>query len=99
MDLEQALKQFDAVDANFQRFEKVWIELRQLVPDDPEPVADSLDGRRYDELLRAYKEILTGLPPIGECRIKSVPEDFSGTVSRSVGASMSARTCQTPFQI
>ncbi|WP_330340928.1 restriction endonuclease [Streptomyces sp. NBC_00557] len=77
MDLEQALEQFDAVDANLRRLEKVWEELRQLVPDGVVFAGGSPEDRRYQDLCRAYRQILTGLPPIGDFCITSAPESLN----------------------
>lgn len=77
VDLEHALEQFDAVDANLRRLEKVWTELRELVPDGIVFAGGSPEDRRYQDLCRAYEQILAGLPPIGDCRIQSVPESLN----------------------
>ncbi|MEU4999701.1 restriction endonuclease [Streptomyces sp. NPDC021622] len=77
MDLEQTLEQFDAVDANLRRLETVWTELRQMVPDGIVFAGGGPDGRRYQDLSRAYEQILTGLPPIGDYQITSVPDSLN----------------------
>lgn len=78
MDLEKALGQFDAVEANVLRLEKVWSELSQLVPAGP-AFTDGADpeDQRYQELLRAYQAIIKGLPPIGNCTIETVPWELN----------------------
>jgi hypothetical protein len=74
VDLEKALEQFDIVEANVRRLEKVWEEISQLIPggvaftDEAGP-----EGQRYRELLRAYQAIIKALPPIGDCTIETVP--------------------------
>ncbi len=76
MDLEQALEQFDAVEANLRRLEKVWEEMRQLVPDGVAFLGGSPEARRYNELKHAYQSIIGGIPPIGDCCIAAIPWDI-----------------------
>lgn len=73
MSLEQALEQFDAVETNLLRLEKVWAEMQKLIPDGPVFMGNSPEALRYTELLRSYEMILQGIPAIGECGIKAVP--------------------------
>jgi hypothetical protein len=74
VDLERALEQFDAVEANLIRLELVWDELSGLIPSGPFPTDGSgPEDRRYRELQTAYERIMTGLPPIGSCRLEALP--------------------------
>lgn len=78
VDLEQALEQFDTVEANVRRLEKVWEEISELTPasagftDEAAP-----EDQRYRELLRAYQAIIKALPPIGNCTIETVPWELN----------------------
>ena len=76
MDLEQALEQFDAVEANLRRLDKVWGQLRELLPGGVKSGDGQLHDRQYQELCRAYQAILTGLPPIGEFSIHTTPDSL-----------------------
>jgi Restriction endonuclease len=71
VNLDQALGQFDVADANLHRLAGVWGEMRGLIPDGMGSA--SPDARRYDDLRRAFADILTGLPPIDGWRIAVVP--------------------------
>ena len=73
MDLEEALEQFDAVEANLRRLEKIWAEMLGLVPVGISFVEGTPEVQRYRELARAFAEMIKNLPAIGECRIRVVP--------------------------
>jgi hypothetical protein len=76
MDLERALEQFDAVEANLRRLEKVWEEMGQLIPDGVAFFGNSPEALRFAELQRSYVSILKGIPPIGDYQIEAVPSDL-----------------------
>jgi Restriction endonuclease len=77
MDLEAALEQFDAVEANLRRIETVWDEMQSLLPGPgPSFNISSPEMRRYEELNRAFQSIATGLPPIGNYRFAGLPLDM-----------------------
>ncbi len=87
MDLEKALEQFDAVEANILRLQKVWEELSQLIPEGLTFTDGSgQEYQRYDELLRAYRAIVKALPPIGSCTIETVPWELSVIGRARLGA-------------
>jgi hypothetical protein len=73
MNLEEALSQFDAVDANLGRLEKIWADMQTLIPINIEFIQDGPTGRKYQELARAYAGMLKGLPPIGDFKIEAQP--------------------------
>jgi hypothetical protein len=47
--------------------------MQDLVPPGIQFVETTPDGRRYQDLLRAFTELLKGLPPIGETNIDCTP--------------------------
>ncbi len=77
MDLEQALQQFDAVEANIEKLAGAWERLRALIPQgyflsgagDPEAV-------EYRRLCYEFSDLLTGLPQIDGWTVSSLPMDF-----------------------
>ncbi len=73
MDLNQALGQFDTVEANLDRLNNVWKTARSLIPDDIVFMSGSPSATEYDNLRRAFGDILNGLPPIDGWRIEAVP--------------------------
>jgi hypothetical protein len=79
VNLEQALEQFDVVEANVHRLEKVWEEISQLIPEGGPSFTDGVgpEDQRYRELLRAYQKIIKALPPIGNCTIETVPWELN----------------------
>ncbi|MCX9190315.1 restriction endonuclease [Carbonactinospora thermoautotrophica] len=77
MNLEKALEQFDIVEANLRRLEKVWLEMRSIIPEGIFFLEGSPEGQRYQELSQAYQAIMKGLPPIGSYQIKSEPWELN----------------------
>ncbi len=74
MDLNAALGQFDIVDANLRRLEKVWEEMAGLIYSGG-PILGVRDERRYEELNRAFAAIASTLPAIDGSRLKGYPAD------------------------
>jgi hypothetical protein len=68
MDLEKALEQFDTVEANIRRLEKVWAEMKKVIPEGLVFVDRSPEEERYRELAQAYRAI------IKECRTSATPQ-------------------------
>lgn len=71
--LEEALKQFEAVEANLVKLEKLWEQIRQRIPEGVAFVGFSPEQRAYDELTRAFIAIRDTLPAIDGWRIRSAP--------------------------
>jgi hypothetical protein len=78
VDLEKALEQFNTVEANVRRLQKIWDEIRQFMPGGPAFTDDSSpEDQRYRELLRAYQAIIKALPAIGDRSIETVPWELN----------------------
>src|SRR5215475_504340 len=75
MDLEQALEQFDAVEANLRRLEKVWEEMQQIIPSGYSFLGASPEALRYAELQRSWDLIASSIPAIDGYQITTTPED------------------------
>jgi hypothetical protein len=73
MDLEDALREFDNTEANLQRLAKIWAEMSEIVPQGIAFMAGSPEGRRYDELNRAFADIAAALPKLDGWIITSRP--------------------------
>ncbi len=58
--LDQALKQFDATEANLQKLERLWGEIKKLIP---EGMVFG-DDEAYDDKCRSFSQILKALPAI-----------------------------------
>jgi hypothetical protein len=74
MDLNEALAQFDKIEANFHRLEKVWEEMDSLIYTEG-PNVGVRDERRYETLRRAFEVIAKSLPTIGEYQFDGYPAD------------------------
>jgi hypothetical protein len=72
-DLATALAQFDAVEANLRRLERVWEGMRELIPSAISFSEGGTEARRYAELGRAFDDLVGGLPPIGASMISTRP--------------------------
>ena len=75
MDLERALEQFDAVETNLRRLEKVWEEMQHIIPSSFTLLGTSPEALRYAELQRSYSLIANGIPAIDGYQITTTPED------------------------
>jgi hypothetical protein len=64
--LEQAISTFDAVEANLVKLEKIWEQIRALMPSD---IAFGAPPA-YDELCFAFRNILPSMPAINNFRIE-----------------------------
>jgi hypothetical protein len=73
VDLDTAIREFDAVEANLRRLERVWERLEQLTPDGLVFLAGSAEGREHHDLRRAYADLVAGLPAIDGWRIDVFP--------------------------
>jgi hypothetical protein len=73
MDLNDALGQFDRIDANLRRLEKVWEEMESLIYPLSGRTLGVRDERRYETLRRAFTAIAESLPVIGESRYEGYP--------------------------
>jgi len=69
MDLDQALGQFDVVDANLRRLDDVVTRYQELVPSGISFATGSPEERKADDLIAAFAEIAEALPAIDEWRI------------------------------
>lgn len=76
MTLDSALQQFDRVDANLVRLEKIWRELVELMPEGLLFVTGSGDDR-YSQLLRGYETIASSLPLVDGMRPTTIPMEIN----------------------
>jgi hypothetical protein len=70
--LDEALRQFEAIEANLVKLEKVWDLLQKNIPDGIVFGANPV----YEDALRSYEHILTGLPLIDGWKPKTLPCDL-----------------------
>lgn len=73
MDLNEAIGDFDAAETTLRRLESVWERLAALVPPGISFIGDSPDGIEYEDLCRAFRDLIAGLPPIDGFRIDAQP--------------------------
>ena len=86
MDLERALEQFDAVETNLRRLEKVWEEMQQLVPSGLVFFGNAPENLRYIELQRSFASILKGIPPVGDYSIDEITGDLDSIAQARLDA-------------
>lgn len=70
--LDDALNQFDASEANLLKLEGLWERIEQLMPHSPAFGAPP----EYEELCRAFRQVLPGLPAIGGFRVEDHVYDY-----------------------
>jgi len=87
MNLNDALGQFDKVDANLRRLSKVWNEMASLIYPSSGSILGVRDSRRYETLRRAFRAIAESLPVIGESKYDGYPleADEIGTLQFETG--------------
>jgi hypothetical protein len=64
MNLNDALGQFDKIDANLRRLGKVWEEIASLIYPGSGPILGVRDKRRYEALRRSFEAMAKSLPAI-----------------------------------
>jgi hypothetical protein len=64
MNLNDALGQFDKIDANLRRLGKVWEEMASLIYPGSGPILGVRDKRRYEALRRSFEAMAKSLPAI-----------------------------------
>ena len=86
MDLERALEEFDAVETNLSRLEKVWEEMQQLIPDSIAFFGSSPEALRFAELQSAYAAIVKGIPAVGDYQLEAIPGDLDSIAQARLDA-------------
>ena len=71
--INAALRSFEAAEANLEKLERLFKELSQMVP---EGISFGSDPK-YDELCRAYSDVLGALPTIDGWKPKETPIDLN----------------------
>lgn len=71
--INAALRSFEAAEANLEKLERLFKELRHMVP---EGISFGSDPK-YDELCRAYSDVLGALPTIDGWKPKDTPIDLN----------------------
>ena len=71
--LEEALEQFDRVEANLTKAEHLWEQLLKLVPNGIAFVGAGAEGQEYRQLCRDFLHVRQGLPPVDEWRPTADP--------------------------
>lgn len=73
MDLDQALAEFDATETTLRRLEALRDRLSSLVPEGIAFLGSSQEGVEYEDLCRAFRELVAGLPKIDGYQIEEFP--------------------------
>lgn len=76
-DLDHSLRQFDRVEANLERVEQVVRELQDRIPDGVSFEGASPAGLEYQELIRQFHDLASGLPPINGFVVEAHPPDLN----------------------
>jgi Restriction endonuclease len=77
VNLDDALGEFDRVEANLSKIERVWTKLQALIPDWIVFGEGGPDDRQYRDLCRDFARLLTGLPPIDGWSISARPLELA----------------------
>jgi hypothetical protein len=71
--INAALRQFEAAEANLEKLLRIWNEIERMTPGGLGFGSDP----KYDDRVRAYQDVLSGLPKIDGWRPGSVPMDLN----------------------
>lgn len=71
LDLNEALRQFDLVEANLTKLESVWKKMEQLTPTGIAFFGGSPEGREYRILMRDFQTLVDSLPRIDGWSIRA----------------------------
>lgn len=69
-ELNEAIRQFDATEANLKRLEEVWEEMKALIPAGMVIDLSSPDAQRYGSLRRTFNHILKSMPTIDSFQLR-----------------------------
>jgi hypothetical protein len=86
MDLEAALGQFEKTETNLSRLEAVASEMNSLYPTGIVFGTASPEATRYEQLRRAYEDLLAGLPSLGGFELTATPWAWDEIAQRRVDA-------------
>lgn len=80
--LNAALRQFEAAEANLEKLERIWAELRGMIPD------GIVFGRnpKYEDRCRAYYDVLQAMPKIDGWKPEAYPPDLNDLVQDRLDA-------------
>jgi hypothetical protein len=70
--INAALRQFEAAEANLEKLQHIWSEIKKMTP---EGITFGGDPK-YDDRLRAYRDLLSGLPKIDGWQPEAEPMDL-----------------------
>jgi len=84
--LEEALGQFERTETNLSRLESVAEEMNSLQPSGIVFGTTSPEAARYEQLRRAYEDLLAGLPALGGFKPTAVPWAWDEIAQRRVDA-------------
>jgi hypothetical protein len=76
VDLNEALRTFDLIEANVAKLEAVWTKMEKLIPDSVAFVGGSPEDREYRNLARHFHVLVEALPAIHGWSITARPYDL-----------------------
>jgi len=80
--INSALRQFEAAEAHLTKLERLWAEIEKLIPDGLQFGNDPV----YEERVRSYRDVLTGLPKIDGWKPESIPMDLNAICQNRLDA-------------
>jgi len=80
--INAALRQFEGAEANLEKLQRVWGEIKKMIPPD---LAFGRDPK-FDERVRVYQEVLSGLPKIDGWKPESIPMDLDAIAQNRLDA-------------
>jgi len=81
--LDKALREFEGAQANLVKLERIWNELREMMPNG---IAFGPPNELYEDKLRSYEQILSFLPRISEFKPKTIPWELDDIAQERINA-------------
>ena len=85
-DVNEVLREFDAVEANLRKLETIWDRMEKLIPDGIAFMGNSPEGIGYEEDARAFKRILDAMPAIDSRRLEYAIMDLDAIAQARIDA-------------
>ena len=80
MNLDEALREFDRVDANLTKLERTWSKMAEVIRRAGTVAFGSPEEREYDQLRRDFKDFVGSLPAIEGWRVSPKSESLAEIV-------------------
>jgi len=86
VNLDDALRDFDAAETTLRRLETVWQRMSELIPKGISFMGRSPEGIQYEDLRRAFRELAAGLPMLDGWVVTAEPLELDDIAQNRLDA-------------